>query len=235
MPSLILLSHGSRHPRTAATIEGLARATAEVLGPQVDAVRPAFLDFDEDRCLTEVARALRGEGAREAMIVPLLFSGGYHMAIDVPQQAERAQRASGVRLVIADSLGAGEDIARLLADRVGADAPDGRPAVLFSVGSSRPSAQQEIRDLADRVAELAGRRVEFVSATNSHRTIADVEAECGPIHLLPLCTAPGLLLDRAIAGLAPGSTWSSAMGINLAGIVAQRYLRGAGRACRSSA
>jgi sirohydrochlorin ferrochelatase len=74
---LVLAAHGSRDPRSAATIRQLAGRVADRwAGP----VTPAFLDFDQP----SVADALRGH--HDAPIVmPLLLTSAYHGRVDLPE------------------------------------------------------------------------------------------------------------------------------------------------------
>ena len=78
MPALITLSHGSRHPGAAAGIERLTQATG--LRP----ARAAHLEFNEPD-LTTAALELAQLGETEAVVVPLLFTQGYHQRVDVPR------------------------------------------------------------------------------------------------------------------------------------------------------
>ncbi len=218
MTHLILLSHGSRNPRAHAGVEELAAATAGLLGDAVASVRVAHLDFDPERTLARVA-----VGVDEAVVVPLLFAGGFHARHDVPQELAGAEEATGARLRMADILGAGEDVADLLAALVrGQAAPDAR-VVLYSVGSSLAQAQDNVRALVPMIAERTGREVEFISATNMERSVADAVAEYDPVHLLPLFVTDGLLLDLAYRALGETSTASGPLRADLAGVVAERY------------
>lgn len=82
MPALITLSHGSRHPGAAAGIERLTQATG--LRP----ARAAHLEFNEPN-LTTAALELAQLGETEAIVVPLLFTQGYHQRVDVPRACRR--------------------------------------------------------------------------------------------------------------------------------------------------
>ncbi|AKK11969.1 sirohydrochlorin chelatase [Corynebacterium uterequi] len=217
MTDLIILSHGSRHPRAHATVQRLADATARLVPC---GVHVAHLDFDPERTLSAVAQR-----SGDAVVVPLLFAGGFHTRFDVPNQIRQAE-SGGVRLTLAPSLGAGPDVAAVLSRRLRADAAEDSVGVLFSVGSSIASSQAAMVALADAVGRAAGRDVDFLSATNMARSLDDVVAEHGRIHLLPLFVAEGLLLDQALARLPAGSTASAPLGEALAGVVAARY-----RAC----
>lgn len=218
MTHLILLSHGSRHPRAHAGVEKLADATAALLGDAAASVRVAHLEFDPERTLSRVA-----VGVDEAVVVPLLFAGGFHARHDVPEDMAAAEEATGARLGLADSLGAGEDVAEVLAASVRERAaPDAR-VILYSVGSSLREAQDNVAALVPMIAARTGREVEFVSATNMERSVADVVAEFDPVHLLPLFVTEGLLLDAAHQALGETSTASEPLRSSLAHVVAERF------------
>lgn len=216
--SLVLLSHGSRHPDAHPAIVDLADATADLLGGDAEQVRVAHLELNPEFTMTRAVADLDA-----AIVVPLLFAGGFHARHDVPQQLIDATAATGAQLTLAEALGAGEDIADILAHRVHTDAPAGSHVVLYAVGSSLPSAQHAIATLGKSVARKTGHSVEFISGTNMTRSVSDAQQEHGHIHLLPLFVAPGLVLDWALDVLNPRSTVSAPLAADLAGVVAARY------------
>mgnify|MGYP002759087891 FL=1 len=91
MPALITLSHGSRHPGAAAGIERLTQATG--LRP----ARAAHLEFNEPD-LTTAALELAQLGETETVVVPLLFTQGYHQRVDVPRTLADAAQTSHLSL-----------------------------------------------------------------------------------------------------------------------------------------
>lgn len=218
MTHLILLSHGSRHPRAHEGVERLAGATAALLGDAAASVRIAHLDFDPERTLDKVT-----VGVDRAVVVPLLFAGGFHTRYDVPQEIAAAEEATGARLRMAGILGASADVAELLAASVREHAAPDAHVVLYSVGSSIGQAQDNVRALAPMIADRTGRAVEFISATNMERSVADAVAEFDPVHLLPLFVTDGLLLDLAHRALGENSTTSGPLCAELATVVADRY------------
>ncbi|WP_283175880.1 CbiX/SirB N-terminal domain-containing protein [Corynebacterium guaraldiae] len=92
--ALLPLSHGSRHPAAAASVAALTRAAGELAGAPATA---AHLEFN-DPPLEEAAHNLAEQGVREAIVVPLLFTEGYHQRVDVPAALAQASAASGVTL-----------------------------------------------------------------------------------------------------------------------------------------
>lgn len=85
-PSLVVVAHGSRDPRTLATITTLLDRVRE-LRPGVD-VRLGHLGIDEPL----LSNTLAGLGTGRAVLVPLLLSRGTHIKRDLPAVAASAPR-----------------------------------------------------------------------------------------------------------------------------------------------
>ncbi|WP_046508951.1 sirohydrochlorin chelatase [Streptomyces odonnellii] len=85
-PSLVVVAHGSRDPRTRATIATLLDRVRE-LRPGVD-VRLGHLGIDEPL----LSGTLAGLGTGRAVLVPLLLSRGTHIKRDLPTAAASAPR-----------------------------------------------------------------------------------------------------------------------------------------------
>lgn len=227
MTALITLSHGSRHPQAEEGIRAITQAAAERLG--VDAA-DGHLEFSAPT-LSEAAQQVAARGHSEAVVVPLLFTDAYHATVDVPAAAAEAAEASGLRLVVADTLGQGEDLAEVLARRIADDAPSQASVVLYPVGTSHTEAAEATERLAWRVGELTGRSVVVVPATGPRRGELRTVAEgASHLHLLPLFVTQGTLLDVAVTRLGAIQdetgvtvTHSAPLGVDLAPIVAERY------------
>ena len=92
-PALVALAHGSRDPRSAATITALV--------DEVRAMRPdlrveqAFLELSKPSFTTVVNKLVRA-GYDEIVVVPLLLTEAYHAKIDVPSVVAEASVASVV-------------------------------------------------------------------------------------------------------------------------------------------
>lgn len=232
MTALITLSHGSRHPAAAPHVEALTRAAGELAGVPALA---AHLEFNEPT-LQSAAQEMAQLGERDAIVVPLLFTEGYHQRVDVPTAIDGAAASSGLSLRRARGLGTGEDMAQLLAARVPAGADK---VVVYSVGSSAEQANAAVADLARRVGEITGCVAEAAYATRDARDARDAHASRNGRMwdvpsayaevVVPLFVSPGLLLDR----LTPSSDNPSTpqhrkvltpLGEALAGIVSQRFL-----------
>ena len=74
MIPLVAVAHGSRDPRSAASIHALLDVVRS-LRPELD-VRGAFLDL----CAPRLSDVLRGP----AVVVPLLLGKAFHARVDVP-------------------------------------------------------------------------------------------------------------------------------------------------------
>ncbi len=206
MTAIIVLSHGSRHPQAAPVIAELAAQVGELTG--LDTVA-AHLELSAPS-LVKAAAGLRRAGHYRAVVVPLLFAPGYHLLRDAPAQIQAAQEASGLELVPAGPLGAGADIAELLAARV----RDRRAhLVIYAVGSSQPQADTHVECLAVRLADLTGQSTSVAFATRGGAATLTAQRALYPrVEVLALFVAPGLLLD----GIA------KPLGAELAPIVAAR-------------
>lgn len=204
MTALITLSHGSRHPQAVGLIDELSAAAAHSAGLEGYS---SHLEFNEPDLHTAVAEAI-ADGHKHLVIVPLLFTQGFHQKVDVPQQLaavrQQAQRA-GADVELADGLGTGAAMEELLSRVIARDAPAGAHVVLVSVGSSDHAANASVDKLARRVAarraggNQAGAHqsdgISVVFATGPNR-LAELARHHERMHLVPLFVSHGLLLDR---------------------------------------
>lgn len=242
---VILLAHGSRRAGADQQIEQIAAALeAELASPaNSDAtwhaelaspapVRAAFLDFSP-ATLYSVAEELVADGHRHAIVVPLLFTNAFHLNHDVPREIAYVERTIGLNLAQTAPVGLREDVAELLVHHWRATANAGAApgaigdAVVYSVGSSTPGANEAVADLADHVGVLLGVPARAIFATGDGPTIAMHRAGHNqvPTAVLPLFFAPGLLLDKAhsIAADHPGEfIFSEPLGVALVGVLKNR-------------
>lgn len=216
MTALITLSHGSRHPQAVGLIDELSAAAANSAGVEGYS---SHLEFNEPDLRTAVAEAI-ADGHKHLVIVPLLFTRGFHQKVDVPEQLaavrQQAQRA-GADVELADGLGTGVAMEELLSRVIAREAPAGAHVVLVSVGSSDHAANASVDKLARRVAarragvNQAGAHQPGVNQSDAEQSSADgisVVFATGPnrlaelaqhherMHLVPLFVSHGLLLDR---------------------------------------
>jgi sirohydrochlorin ferrochelatase len=136
---LVVVAHGSRDSRSAATIRALVR--------DIDA-HVSFLDLSRP-LLTDVLRSLYAEGHRDAVVVPLLLGKAYHARVDLPAVVRGVPR---LRVSISDVLGIDPVLETVALDRLretGADLGDPElGVVLAAVGSSRAPANEAVAQLA---------------------------------------------------------------------------------------
>lgn len=149
--AVVLVAHGSRHPRAAATTRALARAVAAAR-PGLD-VRAAYLDHAGPRPATVLA-ALDAAGAPAATVVPLLLTAAYHGRVDLPAVLTAA-RADGLRLAVrrTDVLGpvAGRVPPALLAGlrrRLGELGEEYDAVVLIAAGTRDDAARRTVDQAA---------------------------------------------------------------------------------------
>jgi sirohydrochlorin ferrochelatase len=202
---LVAVAHGSRDPRSAATVRGLVdvvRARAPGL-----AVFESFLDLSEPR-VTDVLRRLYAQGHRSAVVVPLLLGSAFHARIDLPALVgEVTSTCPGFAVEVSDVLGADPALEAVALDRLsGAPRRRGTGIVLSAVGSSNAGANAIVADLASRWEERLGVPVSeaFASAAQPDVPAAVARLRARGVRRIVVASwflAPGLLPDR-IAALA---------------------------------
>ncbi|MFJ5259594.1 sirohydrochlorin chelatase [Streptomyces sp. NPDC088387] len=171
-PALVLVAHGSRDPRALATVRALA-ARVRALRPTV----PVHLGHIElnDPLLPDTLVAL---GDREAILVPLLLSRGYHVKRDIPEMAA----ASPARTTIAAPLGPHPLLARALHTRLTEAGWPPRPTVrdrrtaavvLAAAGSRDPDATLDTGHTARLLADRLGVPVMPAFASAAQPTVPE--------------------------------------------------------------
>ncbi|RJO69910.1 sirohydrochlorin chelatase [Nocardia panacis] len=115
-PALIAVAHGSRDPRSAAT---MAAVVAGVAGARPDLdIRLAFLDLNSPS-VDQVVNILAAQGHSRAVVVPLLLGDAFHARVDLPGLLAAARRRHPrLHLTQADVLGPDPRLLGALADRV---------------------------------------------------------------------------------------------------------------------
>ncbi|GAA1978012.1 sirohydrochlorin chelatase [Nocardioides panacihumi] len=204
-PALIALAHGSRDPRSAATITALVE--------EVRAQRPelrvaeAFLELASPGFQKVVDKLVR-EGHDEIVVVPLLLTEAYHAKVDVPSViAAASERHPLVKIRATAVLGHEARFLEILDERLRAALKEARvreldALVLAAAGSSDPLANASVA----RLARLWGahHKLPVVAAYASATPPATGEAvrafrAQGRRHIAvaSLFLAPGWLPDRA--------------------------------------
>ena len=204
-PALIALAHGSRDPRSAATIKSLIEEVRR-MRPDLK-VEAAFLELSKPSFPTVVDRLVKA-GHEEIVVVPLLLTEAYHAKVDVPSAVAEAQaRHEGVTIRAARILGLETQFLEVLDVRLREALSEARvreldALVLAAAGSSDPLANQAVA----RLARVWGARhklpvtAAFASSSPpaTGEAVRAFRAE-GRRHIAvaSLFLAPGLLPDRA--------------------------------------
>lgn len=202
-PPLIAVAHGSRDPRSAATVAALM-AEVRAQRPDLD-VRLSFLDLSAPR-LPDVLGAVAADGHRDAVVVPLLLGHAYHARVDVPSEVHRAaQRHPRLDIEIADVLGGDPRLEDAALQRLAAVADLDDPqlgVVLAAIGSSHAPANAAVAHIADSCATRFGwAGAAAAYATSTTPTVGDAiaalrRAGARRVAVAPWLLAPGLLPDR---------------------------------------
>jgi sirohydrochlorin ferrochelatase len=203
-PALVALAHGSRDPRSSASITALVDAVRS-MRPDLKVDR-AFLDLAKPSLDTTIDRLSRKH--EEIVVVPLLLTEAYHAKVDVPSAIAAAQaRHPEVRIRATPILGLEARFLEVLDLRMrealaSARARELDALVLAAAGSSDPLANQSVA----RLARLWGshHKLPVTAAFASSSPPATGEAvrafrKEGRRHIAvaSLFLAPGFLPDRA--------------------------------------
>jgi sirohydrochlorin ferrochelatase len=233
---LIAVAHGSRDPRSAATVLDLLDVV-RALRPSVD-VRAAFLDLSSPR-LGDVLREVHGEGHHRAVVVPLLLGKAFHARVDVPGAVAEVQRwCPQLDVEITDVLGPDpwlESAALRRLAEVGVRSGDrDLGVVLAGAGSSHGPANAAVAAIARRWAAgsgWAGVEPAFASATSPDVPTAVARLRAAGARRIAVASwflAPGLLPDRIAAlalAAAPDALVAAPLGADteVAELVLDRY------------
>ncbi len=203
-PALVALAHGSRDPRSAATVNALV-AEVRSLRPDLKIER-AFLELAKPTLDTTIDRLARKHD--EIVVVPLLFTDAFHAKVDVPSAVAGAQeRHPEIQIRATPILGLEPRFLEVLDLRMREALKAARvreldALVLAAAGSSDPLANQSVA----RLARLWGshHRLPVTAAFASSAPPATGEAvrafrKEGRRHIAvaSLFLAPGFLPDRA--------------------------------------
>ncbi|MET9350048.1 sirohydrochlorin chelatase [Streptomyces termitum] len=230
-PVLLVIAHGSRDPRHAATVRALVRR-AGALRPGLR-VETAFLDFDLPSAAGVLER-LAAEGVREVVALPLLLTRAFHAKADVPAVLRGAP--APLRIRRAEVLGPSPLLLAAVQRRLyeAGLAPGGRSTtgvVLASAGSTDPEAIAVIAETARELRRTGwcSVRPAFASASlpRTEDAVRALRAEPGVrrVAVAPYVIAPGRLPDRIAAGAAEADVLADVLGPapELAALLLERY------------
>ncbi|MFJ4918598.1 sirohydrochlorin chelatase [Streptomyces sp. NPDC088725] len=211
-PVLLVIAHGSRDPRHAATVRALSRRVRSLRrGVRVET---AFLDFNAPS-VTERLDRLAEEGIREVIALPLLLTRAFHAKSDIPAVLrEAAARHPLLRIRRAGVLGPSPLLTDALERRLheaGLTAADkaSTGVVLASAGSSDPEALAVIAGVAHAWQRSGWHTVRPAYASAALPRTEDVVRELRGlgvrrVAVAPYVIAPGRLPDRIAAGARSG-------------------------------
>nr|WP_152892903.1 sirohydrochlorin chelatase [Streptomyces adustus] len=229
-PVLLVIAHGSRDPRHAATVHSLVRRVRS-LRPDVR-VETGFLDFNVPS-VRGVLESLAAEGVRDVVALPLLLTRAFHAKADIP--AVLAAAPPRLRIRQAEVLGPSPLLLRALERRLyeaGLTPADkaSTGVVLASAGSTDPEAIAVIADIARewRHTGWCAVRPAFASASlprteDAVRELRDLG--CERVAVAPYVLAPGFLPDRIARGAAEADVLAEVLGPapEVARLLLERY------------
>ncbi|MCC8477848.1 sirohydrochlorin chelatase [Streptomyces globisporus] len=207
-PTLLVIAHGSRDPRHAATVHALTeRVRAERPGLRVET---AFLEFNAPS-VPRVLERLAAQGADEVVALPLLLTRAFHAKTDIPSVLREARaRLPGLRIRQADVLGPSPLLNATLGRRLreAGARPGDLPRtglVLASAGSTDPEAIAVTAEIARELRHTGwcAVRPAFASALlpRTEDAVRALRAEgVDRVAVAPYVIAPGRLPDRIAAG-----------------------------------
>ncbi|MCX5440408.1 sirohydrochlorin chelatase [Streptomyces sp. NBC_00063] len=229
-PVLLVIAHGSRDPRHAATVHALVR--------EVRALRPGlrvetgFLDFNVPS-VNGVLESLAAEGVRDVVALPLLLTRAFHAKADIP--AVLRQAPARLRIRQAEVLGPSPLLTAALERRLyeAGLTPADKPTtgvVLASAGSTDPEAIAVIAEIARewRHTGWCAVRPAFASASlpRTEDAVAQLRADGVPrVAVAPYVLAPGFLPDRIARGAFEADVLADVLGPapEVARLLVRRY------------
>ncbi|MFF8033691.1 sirohydrochlorin chelatase [Streptomyces sp. NPDC016626] len=231
-PVLLVIAHGSRDPRHAATVHALVRRVRS-LRPGLR-VETGFLDFDVPS-VRQVLESLAAEGVRDVVALPLLLTRAFHAKADIP--AVLAEAPPRLRIRQAEVLGPSPLLLAALERRLyeAGLTPADRSStgvVLASAGSTDPEAIAVIADIARewRHTGWCAVRPAFASASlpRTGQAVRELRAlGCARVAVAPYVLAPGFLPDRIARGAAEADVLADVLGPapEVARVLLERYDR----------
>jgi sirohydrochlorin ferrochelatase len=216
---LIAAAHGTADPRGIREVHALVRLMA-AQRPSVP-MSLGFVDVDVPALPGLVDRVVADSG--QAVVVPLLLSSGYHVAVDILGEATRRPG----RVQAARALGPDPVLADVLADRLRAveDLDQVDRVVLAAAGSSDRRALLDCSATAALLSEVIDRPVEVGYVSGAGERLGPVLARStGRVAVATYMLAPGFFADR-VRRIARDVPVSDPLGADprIAALALQRY------------
>ncbi|MEV6051407.1 sirohydrochlorin chelatase [Streptomyces sp. NPDC052107] len=233
-PVLLVIAHGSRDPRHAATVHALVERVRS-LRPELR-VETGFLDFNVPS-VQGVLESLAAEEVRDVVALPLLLTRAFHAKADIPAVLREAPARLRIRQT--DVLGPSPLLLSTLERRLyeaGLSPADksSTGVVLASAGSTDPEAIAVIAEIARewRHTGWCAVRPAFASAGSpagfprTEDAVAELRAlGCERVAVAPYVLAPGFLPDRITRGAAGADVLADVLGPapEVARVLLERY------------
>jgi sirohydrochlorin ferrochelatase len=227
-PVLVGCSHGTNDLAGRAVVRALLD-DVRAARPELD-VREAFVDVQQPEVADVVTSVVAPDDAapRDAVVVPLLLSGGFHVGVDIAASVEDRGPGTG-SAAAATPLGPDARLVDLLADRL-AEAgvrPDDA-VVVAAAGSSRPGAARDVEQLAAGLRERHPGPVTVgygaMAKPSVPEAVAAARAQLGTrVVVAAYLLAPGFFHDRLLEAGADVVTAPLAPDPRLTSIVLDRY------------
>ncbi|MFF3285927.1 sirohydrochlorin chelatase [Streptomyces sp. NPDC003023] len=229
-PVLLVVAHGSREPRHAATVHALTRLVRE-LRPGLR-VETAFLEFNAPS-VPQVLGLLAADGVRDVVAQPLLLTRAFHAKSDIP--AVLRQAPSTLRIRQAEVLGPSPLLLAAVERRLyeaGLTPADKSSTglVLAAAGSTDPEAIAVIAETARELRHTGwcAVRPAFASASlpRTEDAVRALRADgFARVAVAPYVIAPGRLPDRIAAGAGEADLVADVLGPSpeLARLLLDRY------------
>ncbi|GGW20175.1 sirohydrochlorin chelatase [Streptomyces capoamus] len=233
-PVLLVIAHGSRDPRHAATVHALVRRVRS-LRPDVR-VETGFLDFNLPS-VHGMLETLAAQGVRDVVALPLLLTRAFHAKADIPAVLREAP--SRLRVRQAEVLGPSPLLLAALERRLheaglSPAEKSSTGVVLASAGSSDPEAIAVIADIAREWWHTGwcAVRPAFASAASpsgfprTEDAVRELRAlGCERVAVAPYVLAPGFLPDRIARGAAGADVLGDVLGAapEVARLLVRRY------------
>lgn len=196
--SLIAVTHGSP---SAANRHAVLRLVERVAAAARDV--DVAIDFVDAKSV-DVAAAVSAAAHRDAVIVPLTLSAGYHVRTGLAFGLDRVD--GGARL--AAELGPDDRLVAILAERlVEAGLEDGDAVLLAAAGSNDPRAVRECFETARRLGHRLGRPVTVGFIAAAIPRLPDAIEMIREVH-------PGTRIAVAAYLLAPGTFYDAAAAVD---------------------
>jgi sirohydrochlorin ferrochelatase len=232
-PVLLVIAHGSRDPRHAATVHALVER-ARSLRPGLR-VETGFLDFNAP-AVPRVLERLAAEDVEDVVALPLLLTRAFHAKADIPAVLHEASaRLPRLRIRQAEVLGPSPLLRSALERRLyeaGLD-PSRKGStglVLASAGSTDPEAIAVIAEIARELRHTGwcAVRPAFASASlpRTEDAVRQLRAEgVRRVAVAPYVIAPGRLPDRIAAGAREADVIADVLGAapELARLLLRRF------------